>query len=249
MVTAQSRLLRPLSPCPPRGLQHGPAAPRLPWLRRAGGGPEPPTPAIPWQGSPSPAVPAPRNSRQWGQRQGWSWAPGHRWQSQGHGYGRSCLLTSRVPWATLAPEVWAGVGGCDATSPGSPSPWPGGPRKPTAPAAPSWERGSSCLSPATAAPLQFIYIPEKELATAASSSCGLWLRRAPSLCPQPCRSAQGPPSAAGRRLEELALCTGASAVRQVPLMPQVRGARPCPAAQPYLQQLPAPRPPPPRRYF
>lgn len=47
-------------------------------------------------------------------------------------------------------------------------------------------------------------------------------------------------SAAGRSLEELAPCTGASAARQVPLMPRVSGTRPCPAAQPYLQQLPPP---------
>lgn len=121
----------------------------------------------------------------------------HWWQCQGHGNGngRSWFWASRVPWAMLAPKVWAGVDGCDASSPGSPLQWPGGPRKPAAPAAPSWERGSSCPGPAATAPLPFIYIFEKELATiAAASSRGPWPRSwGPSPCPQPCGSAWSPP--------------------------------------------------------
>lgn len=99
--------------------------------------------------------------------------------------------------------------------------------------------------------LPFIYIPEKKPATAASSSCRQWLRSwAPSLCPQPCGSARGPPRPWQRdgrwRSWPHARCqhctTGA-------LMPRVRGARPWPTAQPYLQQLPPPRPPLPAGIF
>lgn len=58
----------------------------------------------------------------------------------------------------------------DASSPGSPLLWPGGPCKPTASTAPWWERGSSYPGPAAAAPFLFIYIPEKEPAATAASS-------------------------------------------------------------------------------
>lgn len=210
----------------------------------------PPHQLYPSSGSPSPAVPALQTAGSRDSGRAGAGPSRHWWQCQGHGNGRSRLWASCVPWAVLASEVWPGVGGHYTSSLGSPLPWPGGPQKPAAPAAPSWERGSSCPGPAATAPLLFIYIPEKEPATTvASSSHGPWPRSwALSLCLQPCGSVWSPPRQRHRQCDSgwrswpRALGTGAA--RQVPLMPRVSSTQPCPAAQPYLQWLP-----PPRHYF
>lgn len=141
---------------------------------------------LPWQCQP----PGEQQRQQWG----WSWAlwapvaVPRAWQSQ------ELSLGFQHPMG-CAGSGGPSVGGRDASSPGSPLPWLGSPWKPTVPAAPSWERGSSGPGPAAAVPLSFIYIPAKEPATtAATSSRGPWLRSwVLSPCPQPCRSARSRP--------------------------------------------------------